>query len=194
MRGASSLPAFGSLVVVVLAMPGCDKRGPPQSDPLQPAPSASVMSIAVAMGECEDMVICEKECDAGSSDRCRRMGVSYEFGKTGVERDGVEATRLYEKACGMKNSEGCLSAGRMYEFHHGVDKDDAKAVAFYGRSCDMDNPVGCANLAVMLQNGRGAARDDARAAELFDRACTRGSGLACEKAKALRGASPDSGR
>jgi hypothetical protein len=153
-----------------------------------PSPSASVISFGVEMGACEDLVACTNECDAGSSDRCRRMGVSYEFGK-GVDRDQEHAIQLYEKACAMGDSEGCLAAGRMHEFHHGVPKDDTKAVAFYERACDLRNPVGCANLALMLERGRGVARDGLRALVLFEEACSKGSGLACEHAKALHASS-----
>jgi TPR repeat protein len=149
-----------------------------------PAPSASVITIAAGLGFCESLDVCEKECDAGSSDRCRRLGVNYEFGH-GVEIDGVHATALYERACAMKNTEACIAAGRMYEFHHGVAKDDAKATSFYERACDAGDPTGCANLAIMLENGRGVAKDLPRARDLYVKACERGSSLACSHAKGL---------
>ena len=173
-------------MVATAAISGCGRHGDTDRGGSQPSPSASVISVGVEMGACRDLVACESECDAGSSDRCRRMGVSYEFGK-GVDRDLVIATALYEKACTMGDSAGCVAAGRMYEFHHGVPKNDTKAVAFYERACDGQDAVGCANLAIMLESGRGIALDIERALRLFDRACTRGSGLACEHAKALRG-------
>jgi TPR repeat protein len=164
---------------------GCDRKGDAPRTADQPSPSASVISIGVEMGACPDMVACANECDAGSADRCRRLGVTYEFGK-GVERDGVHATELYVRGCDMRDSESCLAAGRMYEFHHGVDKDDTKAVGFYKRACDSGNTTGCANLAIMLESGQGTPKDEVRAIELFDQACTRGSGLACQHASALR--------
>jgi TPR repeat protein len=172
------------VVALAVAASSCGRRGDAGGNPEQPSPSASVITLGVEMGACDDLAACASECDAGSSDRCRRMGVSYEFGR-GVDRDQVHATELYEKACGMDNSEGCLAAGRMYEFHHGVAKNDTKAVAFYERTCDLHNPVGCANLAIMLESGRGTPRDPTRAALLFDQACAKGAGLACEHAKAL---------
>jgi uncharacterized protein len=173
-----------ALALIAAAGVACSKGG---ASGEAPAPSASVISIAAAMGECADLAACERECDAGISDRCRRMGVSYEFGK-GTDRDEIRATELYTKACSMKSSDGCLAAGRMYEFHHGVAKDDARAVSFYRLSCDLDNPTGCANLAIMLENGRGTDRDATKARELYERACARGAGLACERGKLLRAA------
>jgi len=150
----------------------------------QPAPSSSVIQIAAGIGFCDDVKLCETECDAGSSDRCRRLGVNYEFGHA-VEVDGAHATSLYEKACGMKNPEACVATGRMYEFHHGVAKDDAKAVSFYTRACDMGDGTGCANLAIMLENGRGIAKDVTKARALYTTACTQGSSLACAHARGL---------
>jgi TPR repeat protein len=162
---------------------GCDRgqRATTQG----PAPSASVVTIVAGLGYCEDRIVCERECEAGASDRCRRLGVSYEFGH-GVDVDGAHATAMYEQACAMKNTDGCVAAGRMYEFHHGVAKDDVKATSFYSRACDLGDPTGCANFAIMLESGRGTERDIARARDYFARACTRGSSLACAHAKALR--------
>jgi hypothetical protein len=181
-----------SLALLSALALGCTRPAGGSSGSEPPAPGASVFTVAAAMGECEDLVQCARECDAGKSDRCRRMAVNYEFGK-GADRDEARATELYVHACGMGNSEGCLSAGRMYEFHHGIAADDARAVAFYTRSCDLDNPTGCANFAVMLERGRGVAKDEARAAELYGRACSRGAGLACERMKHLTAGLNDGG-
>jgi uncharacterized protein len=155
-----------------------------------PAPSASVMTIVAGIGFCESLETCERECDAGSSDRCRRLGVNYEFGH-GVDVDGAHATLLYAEACGMKNSEACVAAGRMYEFHHGIAKDDEKAVTFYTRACDLGDPTGCANLAIMIEAGHGTPKDEDKARKLFSDACRLGSSLACAHEKGLT--RPDAG-
>jgi TPR repeat protein len=179
-----------SLGVALLALfPRCGDADADRAVSGGPAPSASVITIAAGIGFCENLTVCENECDAGSSDRCRRLGVNYEFGH-GVDVDGAHATALYERACGMKNSEACLAAGRMYEFHHGVAKDDAKAVSFYRTGCDLGDGPGCVNLAIMLENGRGTAKDTVKAAAIYTAWCEQGSSLACAHAKSLR-ATPD---
>ncbi len=185
----SQLTLALALGLASAASPGCDTlRGllvgeDPSSagGPGAPAPSSSVITIAAGIGFCENLETCEKECAGGSSDRCRRLGVNYEFGH-GVDIDGAHATSLYEKACDMKNSEGCLAAGRMNEFHHGIPKDDAKAVSFYTRGCDLGDQAGCANLAIMLEAGRGTPKDPDRARRLFTEACSRGASMACARA------------
>jgi uncharacterized protein len=180
-----SFARLGGLVLV-LAFPrlGCGAATGDNGDLSSPAPSASVITIAAGIGFCERLDVCENECDAGSSDRCRRLGVNYEFGH-GVDVDGAHATALYERSCGMGNPDGCLAAGRMHEFHHGVPKDDVAAVSFYTRACDLKDQAGCTNLAVMFENGRGTAKDLAKARELYAHACSAGSSYACSHAKAL---------
>jgi TPR repeat protein len=180
------LVAGALLSLVPLA---CGKRSGTSVEPRlledQPNPSASVVSVAVEMGACPDFVVCERECDAGSADRCRRLAASYEFGK-GAPADPKLATSLYVRACDMRDMGACVSAGRMYEFHHGVEKDDRTASSFYRRACDGENMTGCANLAIMLESGHGGDKDDGAAIQLFDKACARGSGIACQHAAALR--------
>jgi len=171
-------------LAALVAFPRLAACGSDDATNPSPAPTASVITIAAGIGFCESLEVCEKECDGGSADRCRRLGVNYEFGH-GVDVDGAHATALYEKSCTMGNGDGCLSAGRMYEFHHGVAKDDAKAITFYGKACDAGDQAGCANLAIMLEAGRGAEKDVTKAARLFTEACAHGSSLACAHAKAL---------
>ncbi len=185
---AYGLRLRGLVVGALFSLLGCHDRATTVGESV-PAPSSSVIQIAAGLGFCEDIPLCEKECTGGSGDRCRRLGVTYEFGHA-VPIDGAHATKLYEQACDLKDPDGCLAAGRMYEFHHGVAKDDAKAAAFYTRACDMGYGAGCANEAIMLEKGRGVPMDLPKAHALFKSACEQGSGLACEHAKALVSSPP----
>ena len=151
----------------------------------EPAPPASVIGIGVALGACEDVDACARECDAGSAERCRRLASTYEVGR-GAEKDEARATALYARACDMNDAPACVFAGRMHEFAHGVPKDDAAAVALYRRACDMGWTAGCYNLAIMLDHGRGVAPDPARARALYDVACKAGAKAACDRAKEMR--------
>jgi TPR repeat protein len=169
-------------VAVLCACHGRDSR----HDPSSSAPSASVISIGAAVGACSDLVACERECDAGSADRCRRLGASYAFGQ-GVDKDEAQATRLYERACDMGDGPACVFAGQMHEYAHGVPKDDERAARLYQRACDLAWPAGCYNLAIMFENGRGVPQDRAKAADLYQTVCNAGAKQACEKAKEMRG-------
>jgi len=152
----------------------------------QPAPSSSVITLGVSIGTCPDVAACEKECDAGSADRCRRLAATYAFGE-GVSKDETRATALYEHACDMSDPSACVFAGQMYEYARGVDKDDARAARLYGRGCDLKYVAGCYNLGIMFERGTGVPQDRAKAADLYQVACEAGAKQSCEKAKEMRG-------
>ena len=154
------------------------------SEKEQPIPSASVITIGVAPGTCPDILACEKECDAGSADRCRRLAATYAFGQ-GVEQDEARATALYEHACDMKDPSACVFAGQMNEYAHGVTKDDTKAARFYEQACQLEWAPGCYNLAIMYERGTGVPQDRAKAGEFYQIACTAGAQQSCEKAREM---------
>jgi TPR repeat protein len=172
------------ITFAVAVLCGCHGRDA-RPDETSAAPSASVISIGAAVGACSDLVACERECDAGSADRCRRLGASYAFGQ-GVDKDEARATGFYEHACDMGDGPACVFAGQMHEYAHGVPKDDERAAHLYQRACDLAWPAGCYNLAIMFENGRGVPLDRAKAADLYQTVCTAGAKQACDKARQLR--------
>jgi TPR repeat protein len=185
-RGALALAA---LALLCMACDGCREKRRPEPDMTRyqaPSSEPSAVTIANAFATCDDTKACEAACDAGVADQCRLLGTTYQFGNAAVKKDDLRALAYFEQACAMKNAAACVSAGQIYEFHHGVDKDDVKAADFYRRGCDIGDQVACANFAIMLENGRGVATDVERAAILYDKACRAGAGLACDRLKHLR--------
>jgi len=175
--------AFVLALALVPALGACKQRKVDDEAQSQPA-GPSTMTIANVIGVCDDLAQCERECDAGQADRCRRLGATYQFAR-GTDKDEAKATSYYELACKLGNASACVSAGQMYEYAHGVKKDDAKAAAFYKQGCDVGYMVGCANYAIMLENGRGVTKDIPQAIVLYQNACKAGAGLACERLSAL---------
>jgi TPR repeat protein len=168
---------------LAVAITACDRdSGAPDST--RAAPSASVITVGVTLGGCDDVQECERECDAGSADRCRRLAVSYAFGHGTQKNEGI-ATALYEHACAMGDSPACVFAGQMHEYAHGVPKDDRAAAGLYEAACTHGWAAGCYNLAILFENGRGVPTDLSRAAALYRSACTAGATTACDKAKEL---------
>jgi TPR repeat protein len=138
------------------------------------------------MAACEDIPLCERECDAGQADPCRRLAVAYEFGKVGDgAKDETRGTAYFDRSCELGNASGCVSSGQMHEYGHGVPIDMPKAAAGYAKACDLGWQVGCANYAIMLENGRGVAKDLDKARTLYAAACKAGAGLACDRLKVL---------
>ena len=129
---------------------------------------------------------CLRECDAGQADRCRRLGVTYEFGQSDAGKNETLGTAFFDRSCELGNASGCVSSGQMHEYAHGVPVDLPKAAAAYEKACAIGWQVGCANWAIMLENGRGVPKDEERAKSLYDGACKAGAGLACERLKVLR--------
>ena len=137
------------------------------------------------MGTCDDVDRCLRECNAGQSDSCRRLAVTYEFGKSDAGRNETLGTTYFDRSCALGNAPGCVSSGQMHEYGHGVPKDFTEAAAAYARACTLGWQVGCANWAIMLENGRGVEKDEEKARSLYAGACKAGAGLACERLKAL---------
>lgn len=176
------------LLCIALAAPGaCGKRSSGSGQ--EPAPASSVITLGAALGTCEDVALCAKECDAGSADRCRRLAATYALGQ-GADKDEARATDLYVKGCSLNDAPACVFAGQMHEYAHGVPKDDARAARFYERACDLGWAPGCYNLGIMLEHGRGVLQDRARAGDMYQVACTAGSKTACDRAKAMHEPSP----
>jgi TPR repeat protein len=168
---------------VVVACIGCGRRTSGGTGE-QPAPSASVITLGAAIGTCDDVDVCVKECEAGSADRCRRLAATYALGQ-GAAKDEARATAIYEQSCRMKDPAACVFAGQMFEYAHGVPKDDAKAAGLYQRACDMGWAAGCYNFAIMLEHGRGVPVDRAKAGDMYQIACTAGAKTACDKAREM---------
>jgi TPR repeat protein len=171
----------------LLALVACGRSH--SSNEKAPAPTSSVITLGAAIGGCDDVALCERECERGSADRCRRLAATYALGQ-GVEKDEARATSLYAKACDMKDAPACVFAGQMNEYAHGVQKDDTAAARFYERACDQGWAAGCYNFAIMLEHGRGVPTDRPKAGSLYQVACTAGAKGACVKASEILGMSP----
>jgi TPR repeat protein len=173
---------FLQAFAISMGLVGACHRGGRSGD--EPAPSDSVVTIGNTIGTCPDLASCENECDAGSADRCRRLGATYAFGK-GVDKDEARATALYEHACDMKDVTACIFAGQMREYAHGVPRDATSAARLYDRACQMDSAAGCYNLAILVERGDGVPRDRAKAGDLYQVACTAGAKQACDRAREM---------
>jgi TPR repeat protein len=179
-------------VVALAALVSCTPSRE-RTAPGGPAPSESAVTLGIALGTCSDIPTCERECDAGSADRCRRLAASYSFGQGGLPKDEAHAVLLYEQACRMKDPSSCMFAGQMSEFGRGAPKDPAKAIGFYREACDLHWVAGCYNLGIMYERGTGVPADVRKAIELYRGACDAGALTACAKAAELTAHSPEGG-
>ena len=183
--------SLAAAALLAVALGGCKANGNGNQDNQAssaegvPGAAASAVTIANVMGTCDDVALCDRECGAGHGDSCRRLAVTYEFGKSDAGQNETLGTTYFDRACALGDPPGCVSSGQMHEYGHGVPKDFAQAAAAYARACTLGWQVGCANWAIMLENGRGVEKDVAKAKALFEGACKAGAGLACDRMKAL---------
>jgi TPR repeat protein len=140
------------------------------------------VTLANALGTCDDLERCATECNGGNGDSCRRLAVTYEFGKSDAGRNETLGTTYYDRSCALGDAPGCMSSGQMHEYGHGVPKDLALAAGAYSRACTLGWQFGCANWALMLETGRGVPQDVEKAKSLCSNP---GAKEACDKLRAM---------
>ena len=92
----------------------------------------------------------------------------------GVERDEVEAVRLYRLAAERGHAEAETGLGQLLEDGRGAPADLAAAAHWYRLAAVQGNSVARYNLGVLLETGRGVARNEAEAAEWYRLAAAQG--------------------
>jgi TPR repeat protein len=185
-RTACITVALGAALAACKGGGGSSSGAPGASTTKGPPP----VTIANAMGYCEDTDACTTACNDGDAESCRKLAVTFEFGKTDAGRNETLGTTYFDRACALGSATGCVSSGQMHEYGHGVPKEFKTAADAYARACTLGYQVGCANYAIMLENGRGVDQDLGKAKTLYEGACKAGAGLACERMKALQAAAP----
>lgn len=124
---------------------------------------------------------CESTCSANHAVSCGRLGVMYEDGVGGVDKNDARAVELYSRACLALDPQACNDLGGMYEYGRGgLGIDEAAAVKLYQYACEMDDARACKNLGWMYMYGHGGLDQDLEMANaLYDRACQKGNMRGC---------------
>jgi uncharacterized protein len=87
-----------------------------------------------------------------------------------------EAVASFQKACTLKDGDGCLELAARYQCGAGVARDVDKALQYDVQACDLANGGGCANAAMAYL---GATGDPAKALEYANKGCMLANGVAC---------------
>lgn len=138
----------------------------------------------------------EARCTAGDGQGCVLLGIEAQVGKA-VPKDDATARKYFQRACDLKDANGCWYYGDALA--RSVPKDDAKAFLAYQKGCDLGGDVNvCDSLGEAYEYGRGVAVDKTKALAAFDRGCSFGrpgaKGFVCDHATKLRAAMADGGR
>jgi TPR repeat protein len=103
------------------------------------------------------------------------LGLSYELGIGGQQRDRAEAARLYRLAAEGGNADALVGLGRMYEDGGGaVAKDQREAARLYRLAAEKGNVWAQVHLGEMYESGLGVEEDEREAARLYKLAAEQG--------------------
>jgi TPR repeat protein len=120
----------------------------------------------------------ERACDSGDGKRCLELG-NYHNEYNPEPKPGI---RAYERACALKQPEGCYRAGLFWKVDHmRMKADPRKAAKFLNRACNDAVHEACTTLAEIYRDGQSViGRDLSRARKLYRQGCDGGSAVGCE--------------
>ena len=138
-------------------------------------------------GADEDIAKFEAGCNAGIATDCTRAGVYYSD-KSGRSKDTDKQTidlsvKFLEKACELKDGNGCLLLGSLYSEILG---DNEKSKIYIEKSCDLDYGSVYEMLGLRYENGKnGFTVDKKKAKYFYKKACKLGAKWSCKYAQEL---------
>ena len=97
---------------------------------------------------------------------------------TGVEKNEVEAVRLYRIAADQGHAPAQVSLGYAYDVGRGVAQSDAEAIRWYRLSAQQGNARGQLNLGYLYEVGRGVTQNLGEAVRLYRLAAEQGNAIA----------------
>ena len=149
---------------------------------LSGAPAVEAVTVEAAAPDVADVDVTELDiaqlrvlAERGDVDAQSELGVRYEAGRDGVDRDYGEAVSWYRRAAEQGHAAAQAYLGFMYSAGRGVSQSDAEPVHWYRRSAEQGHALGQNNLGVMYRDGRGAPQDDEAAVQWFRRSAEQGN-------------------
>lgn len=85
----------------------------------------------------------EESCHRGNGNDCYTAGFYYEKGSNGYARNYTQAKTHYDKACNLKNKEGCHALGVLFVEGMGVNEDFNTAKFYFKKACDLGRAESC---------------------------------------------------
>lgn len=119
------------------------------------------------------------------------LGVTYDEGQAGVDKNPAEAKRLFQQAAAKGNAKARYSLGLNYLLGRTEKPDPIMAIAYFEASADAGYELGRMMTALLLSSGQyGVLKDDAMAAHYYELAAETGN-LGAATALELRTLRPD---
>ncbi|WP_100963885.1 SEL1-like repeat protein [Helicobacter pylori] len=92
--------------------------------------------------------------------------------KSSEAKDYIQAKKYFEKACGLKDGDGCLRLGEMQRSGEGVVKNRKQAMKNFKKGCELKNELACVGYI-------------ATEAEIMKERCELGDEVACDTLEQL---------
>jgi len=107
-----------------------------------------------------------------------KLGLKYDGGKEGNQKDFKKARELYKKSCELYSGAGCASLAILYLKAAGGPQNIEKGKEYLKEACDLKYGKGCFVLAITYEN------DPDEASKFYKKGCDLGESISC-KALAL---------
>ncbi len=140
----------------------------------------------------------KRACDGGHAEACNDLGWAWDTGFGTLAKDEAKAAKLFERACELKSSLGCLNRSKLAR-----PTNLAVAADFAARACEHKLEKGCVALAGVVQEakaacqrsaaactnwgylqdfGLGVPKDPAAGLKSYEQACAAGERVGCHNA------------
>lgn len=117
----------------------------------------------------------QQACQLNKEDICLKLGLRWKA----LRRYG-KARVLFERACSLRSSTGCVHLGWLHQNGLGGPMKYKVAGRSYKQACDLGDADGCNSLGALYSKGLlGSRRDDAAARTLYAKACRKRNVLGC---------------
>ena len=114
------------------------------------------------------------DADLNDADIQFFLGVCYDFGYGGAEKNDIRAAEWYLKAAEQGVKYAQYNIGNMYKSGRGVEKNYEKAVMWYRKAADQGDADAQCNLGDMYDNGWGVPQDYAEAVKWYRKSAEQG--------------------
>ena len=117
--------------------------------------------------------------EGGYGPGCRRLGLSL-TGSTDSESSSEGPVTWFQRACDLKDPDGCYYLARYIQSNSTDGPGLARARRIYKKACDMGSAKACFSLGWMMEYGVGGGRDMQKAVRMYHKACRKGQEDACK--------------
>ena len=116
------------------------------------------------------IMLLQEACDGNDALGCEKLAATP---------DDAKAAQLYDKACGLGDSNACGALAPILQHGTGTAVDHARAVQLAQQACDAGAAIGCTASGESFAEGWNGVTNPAHATDLFTKSCAMNDGRGC---------------